>query len=296
MNDIKCIKNPYYNATIVLFIIIFILIGIILWFIYRVQKVVSKVEKVRSILDGNFDGNLNNGIDLDINTCITTGVKWNGKSCDCVKPFYGPSCDFEMWDPKFYAFGVGNDAILDYTIGPNITTTKTYTSDNKYDKNSCSALSLADENSIGFVYENNICNIIGDNINITGDIIYDPTIQSKIYIKNERGPNILDKVIVLSKDNVIKRYYINRPNDPEIWSITPGSVIVVTIDPDTVINSSSFTGIWSRKPFDASDFDSMLNRPIKLGYYVDNNENNSYKLTLPPLVKLSFGKYYLYIT
>ena len=309
-------KETYWTQIIIISIIFIILLMIVVVFIILIfgDETKSKPKKNyqppydMDAVDGDLGGSTNGVVSLlgsgtgltTENQCVDSENLWDGSVCHCNLPYYGDTCQFESWDSRFFAFGNSSDIgtkikFQSYTPRDH-PKNKSFKSEGKYDKKSCSALSLSDPESVGFTYDDKHCNIIIGPISIeTGtNITYNPLRESKLYMKRGKGPIVPNKVFAMGKGDGALRFYVSRPNTDHFFTISPNIIRHVNFTPDTLINASQMVGIWSSKNFSPSDFKSMYYKEDHKDYYIDMGKSYSYNVSFNSKMK-SDVYYVMYI-
>jgi hypothetical protein len=288
-------------------ILMFIVFFIIIVSIVVLLKSFTSISKREREDDSNYETHFNDDFeDTDVggsrdgvvklsngsNILGHTNVNYNYETGECHKPYYGSRCHLEAWDDNFYAFGdtpMSNIENIDGSEYNIIVPTKSWHGDH-YSEDSCSAKSMADETSIGFWHFPGQCvllnNYKGNRMEILDitKVRYAPSEQIYMYLKKGFMPKVDGMVSFGAKGGKFLRNYLPRENTKSYASIDEMGVVKTIVDfkPYNVFNPNGYVGIWSSKPFDSSDFNTMVQNQISDDYKVDVVKNTAnYIFTLP---------------
>lgn len=224
-------------------------------------------------------------------TCGSTdhSVQDHGCECRCVVPFYGPTCNLESWDERFYNLGTFRTGAVTYTGLPTSgLTVKTWDLGGQLDENSCSEIARRTVDAVGFRFSRGMCEILDGDVRIVGPVTYNPLALGPIYLKHEYKPLVSGKVFVTVQGGDALRYYVTRPDSSSFKTIPLNTVTTVAIPPHKIYNFDGAIGIWSKTPFSMANFDTLRASGT---VFVDVGYSGSYTISIPSSLRAS--QYYV---
>lgn len=297
------------SLFIFLFVVFVVLIFILLYLMNKYNKDLIRknntgvrIKNDRDFVDMDI-GSTNSGyVELDngkaLNSYDDIKSSKKGDKYVCLKPYYGPKCNLESWDNRFYSFGyTTNENIQDLTASSVLDTDSKTWNGEIFSKSSCSSLSLDDSESIGFSYHNNECRLLYGNVTVLdpNKVGYNPSREEQLYLKRGYGPRVPNMVYIGSKSNGFLRHYIDRPTTKDFVSCKTDLVKEVNIKPYSIFNPYNYVGIWSVSPFTLNDFNAMVLNGSTSTYKIDNpsiTSKSKYKFVLPTNM-MNKNKYYV---
>lgn len=296
-------ERMIFNIVMVIFLIVVIALLItVLYMLFRDRKRGTQKAKPSNYVPpfdpdvedidygGSNDGkvNISNASALTSTTCGGITSTWSDTGCVCDPPFYGPTCQNESWDSRFYALGTPALGSIKYTSRLLGSRAKTWDIGAVFNPESCSAAASQDPQSVGFKYDGGMCELINPDFEVTGEITYAPLAPNTIYLKRSFRPKDVTAVFVSPIGNSALRYYVKRADSTTFTKIPFNTVVTVNFQPGEIVNYANAIGIWSKTPFGAETFDSLK---FTSGVYTDSQQKSVYTALMPP--QLLSDKYYV---
>jgi len=258
--DTKTIKIILFIILIVF--IIFIILILYYYFVYNSENdelnldlnygALVHSEKKYKMTSNNKNGK--NRISI---------VKIHNKQCNYG--FFGPKCDLQVHDSKYYNVGKFNSTYTSEIIPNNRSLSLDYyKKDGTIDINSCTSICDNNNNCKGVIYdhENNICELITSSVKATGMSELDFDNNKQMYLTKNRRPQFTDKIIAISGSN-LQRSYIDRPEqvvnnsnrfsrgkiNTNLISMVKNTLYDLDWVPKKIINHGNFVGLYSKNFF-----------------------------------------------
>lgn len=220
-----------------------------------------------------------------------------GGVCECIAPFYGPTCELESWDWKYYAFGIPHtpsDVIFEQANVGTFSGRKSFLLGSGRDPQGCSEIIDRAQGALGFVYDGTSCYAITSQPEFKDNalVTYDQTVPSSIYLRRGVEPLVYDRVFATFKDTFVLRPYIHRPNNEEFFTFIANTVNEIAWTPCHMYNDGLLVGVWSHIPITLSDYDTIIASGVpNPNYYIDRPTTSRYALRLPPSTQFAYVIY-----
>jgi len=173
----------------------------------------------------------------------TGGVPYlSSKSGVCERGFYGPSCDRQHHDSKYFATGAPVNAKYD-VIKSFHTESKSFSQD------SCSRSCDSNPDCIGFSYENNLCTLLRDANVSDVEYVDDPS----LYLRSSKKLKFSDRVFLGSRESSFPPRYWMVNSAPGFVQLSHNKVHIIDFFPRYMQNVSSKTGYYSTEHFRPSN-------------------------------------------
>lgn len=198
--------------------------------------------------------------------------------CQCVPPFFGPTCQLEKHSSNYFAVGRPHEPTLGITVLDEIQ------SDGKsFNEHglvgSCSHTCDQTEGCIGFLYHDpGQCTLLTDKIVVPGNksIAYSPYIDSTLYLRTSQSLHFQQRVFLASHGSAYPRRYWLTNNTSYYQQVKMRTVYKLPFCPRSIIHYGQYLGIYSLQPFTHDmipDLISSLRQiPISSQYYLHDTE------------------------
>jgi len=314
------VHKETFDTGFILFIIVFILgvlviVGLTIFFAFTRSTFPPPPPPLtsttqQSSLQSNFGAatNSNNFINKNIiistdaselttkQLCDTTdNAEWVNNKCECIPPFFGPTCSNERHDSKYYAVGIPDESSLDISVIDDIIT------NGKSFNTNGSALSCSDycnnnENCIGFIYHHpNMCTLLKDTVIVpkNSGIFYSTEIDSTLYMKSSDNLEFADRIFLGAYlSSFPPRYWLVKET-PTYTQLLPNTITKISFAPAYTKIYGSFTGIYCLHPFSIDEVDILLQRDETNECYIHHPKT---QINLPPDWKYRTPLYVVYLT
>lgn len=189
---------------------------------------------------------------------LSPHAKWQGDSCECEEHFFGPTCSFEKHDRKYFSLGTPKRETLQLSI-----IEETFTKRKSFEEmDSCSGKCDANDDCIGFMYENGHCTLLKDNVTVSAGytIPYSPDEETTLYMRSRDHLNFEDRIFLAGfASSIPPRFWLVTESD-NYTQLTPYQIRPLNFIPLIVKAHGLLTGIYCRHPFSLDDIDILLER------------------------------------
>lgn len=180
---------------------------------------------------------------------------WMKDHCVCQDPYFGPTCQRQKHDQRYFAVG-GTTSSTKYepiTVLNNVP--------KSFSDNSCSKQCDAKSECIGFIYENNRkCTLLTDQV-IADQITYSPSTEPNLYLRTSESLTFPNKVFIAAQPNSFPPRFWLVDSTNSFQSITIDSnPVVINFYPTYIKTDKRSTGIYCRHPFTKDEVSVLLNR------------------------------------
>lgn len=288
-------------ASIFLFLIIFITVGVLLFYAYQYSKLPPPPAPLNIQSSSNLTLSTNYGaapsgiysVNKKYNvpedgSHLTTkrqcenaqNATWRDNKCTCNPPFFGPSCNREKHDKKYFAVGIPDEYNMRVTIlDRNKSNGKSFNNNGNLD--SCSDRCDKHPDCNGFIYNDSLCTLLsGDVIIPEGDSIsYSHDVESTLYMKNGSDLHFEGKIILAEAPTTVpSRYWLIKETNTYA-QIIPDNISRIMFAPEFVKMKKPYTGIYCRYPFTIDQIHTIIQRGPDSECYIHLPGTN---INLPP--------------
>ena len=270
-------------------------------------------------------GYLDDGSDLKTQSLCTShsNTIWANDACQCVPPFYGPTCDREKHDSKYFAAGIANESTLKTEVissssfnssslsmnfSKKLTSTNYNSADSKsFTADSCSTQCDNDDTCIGFLYHSGSCALLNNKITVPkGDSIdFSYDIDANLYLKNSVNPLsgciYQNNNCILEFDDIIfladmiwsfpNRYWLVK-EAPGYTQVALNTIEKINFAPTVFKANGLYTGIYTSYKFTYDEIPIIIERGSVTESYIHYTNT---PLSLPLDWKYKTEIYVVYI-
>jgi len=272
-------KNTFDTGFIVFTIIfgfgIILLIALTTFFSYNVSKLppppppLQKID-INPALHTNYGGVSQSSENVIGDAIYYTNeyqclqnknTSWNKIECQCKNGFFGPDCNREKHDKRYFSVGHPNINQIKFNeINKIKSNGKSFNTNNNFD--SCSQKCNTTQNCIGFIYDKpNLCTLLSDTVIIPKgiDLPYSPDIESTLYLKSSDDLYFKNRVFLgLFSRSFPPRYWLVK-EAPGYIQLSLGIMIPLSFTPTYTKIYGNYIGIYSLNKFDPDDIELILN-------------------------------------
>ena len=200
----------------------------------------------------------------------TENTHWDGEECHCIPPFFGPYCDRERHDKKYFGVGLINETSIKGNVLKKVTSNgKSF--NNNGNINTCSNYCDTNRDCIGFLYNGpGRCTLLKDNVIISEEnsVPYSPYYEPTLYMKSSDNLKFHGRIF-------ISRYHNTFP--PRFWLVNetswfaqliPKIINEIHFYPELINMIDNYTGIYCRNRFTISDIPHMLRAGQTSEWYI----------------------------
>lgn len=178
-------------------------------------------------------------------------TEWNDNRCTCIAPYFGPRCQLEKHDRRYFSIGIIDESDVGLTI-----INKTHADGKSFGENSCSRLCDKNKECDGFIYnENNQCTLIKGDVIIpkNNNISYSLDNNANLYMKNVANVKFDDVIFIASNEKAFNgRYWMINKNNI-MAQIVPYEVVEIDFYPKYIRINTEKTGIYCIHKFLSGD-------------------------------------------
>ncbi len=185
----------------------------------------------------------------------------------CNPPFFGPNCSIEKHDRNYYAVGTPNPSDMKLSIINNI-----FTNRKSFTEDSCSSQCDNTDECVGFIYQNNVCTLLKDNIISESVIPYSKYKNSTLYLKSSDNLHFEHKIFLGAYIHSLPPRYWLVKDTPHYLQLSPNEISKLIFYPTYFKSYNLYTGIYCIHPFTHKDIPILLNR--NEGVYIHHPNTN----------------------
>jgi hypothetical protein len=189
---------------------------------------------------------------------------WIENKCDCLSPFFGPTCSRERHDKKYFAVGIPKikNSRLNVDIINTVTSNgKSFNSNGV--KGSCSDVCNKTDKCTGFIYQDpGTCTLLSGDIIIPEEstILYSHDVDATLYLKSSDNLHFQDRIFLSVYSWTIPPRYWLVDETKYYRQLYPNIIVSLSFVPGYSKIYGSYTGIYCRHPFTVDDIDILIQR------------------------------------
>lgn len=313
----KTFDSAFIAATIIFGIILLALIGFTIFAAYRQSRLppppdglletVTLASSLHTNLGASSHGATpiakNGQIASDGSDLITQSqcestphTIWIENKCDCVSPFFGPSCSRERHDKRYFAVGIPKIK----NLGLNANSVDTVISDGKsFNSNgvqgSCSDICNKTDRCTGFIYRDpGICTLLEGDIIIPDDstIVYSHDVDATLYLRSSDNLYFEDRIFLSVYPWTIPPRYWLVDETKYYRQLYPNVVVKLSFVPGYSKIYGSYTGIYCLHPFTFDEIDILIQRGENSQCYIHRPHT---KINIPMDFQYKTPLYVVYV-
>lgn len=290
--------KTFLAFTILFAVILLIAVGFIIYFAYQQATLPPRQPRQPEnrptqfmLLNANIGGvnySIEN-IDSNINTktknqCDTIqNAYWdnNDNICKCNDAFFGDNCEREKHHNKYYAVGIPEGDFIELSddneilqeeplikiqaLDEMVSNGKSF--NNNDNTNTCSNNCDNTENCVGFIFNNNICTLLQNNVVVSSkaDINYSSDKDSFLYLRSSDNLDFIDRIFIGAYAFSFPPRYWLMKQSPDYIQLSPNIVSEINFIPTYTKIYGSYIGIYCLHTFTIDDVPILLSR--------DNTDN-----------------------
>lgn len=319
--DKRTFDSAFITATIIFGLLLLILIGFTIYAAYRQSKLpppptapLTPITPAASI-HTNLGASSHKATPItkkghiaadasDLTTqhqCKSTpNTIWTENGCDCLAPFFGPSCSKERHDKKYFAVGIPKSNYSEL----NASVIDTVMSDGKsFNANgvqgSCSDHCDKIAGCNGFIYHPidngpGVCTLLSNDVIVPGGstILYSHDVDATLYLKSSDNLQFEDRIFLsVYAWTIPPRYWL--VNETQYYKqVYPNNITTLSFAPGYSKIYGSYTGIYSLHPFTNDEINILLQRRENSQCYIHRPGTD---ITLPPDFQYKTPLYVVYV-
>ena len=257
----------FITFTIAFILVLLIVVGLTIYYAFRAAALPPPPPPLQPLpeditLNSNRGGTsfasakIDDTIISDEQYCNSiANAQWNG-ICECIPPFFGPLCNREKHDRKYFSVGIPDESTLEVEILSDV-----ISNGKSFNEGSCSDLCDKTEDCHSFIYHSpNQCVLLTDKIIIpeNAGIAHSEDDDHTLYTRSTDNLFFRDRVFLGQYPfSFSPRYWLIR-EAPGYKQLLTNTIESIDFFPEHIKIFGDHTGIYCLHPFTINDFPILL--------------------------------------